>query len=74
LADVIANTSPLQYLHQVGQLDLFPKLFGRIIVPEAVVLPRHHAATWFAAWDETHGGNHKHLSLPFFGFRRLFTA
>jgi hypothetical protein len=37
LADVIVNTSPLQYLHQVGQLDLFPKLFGRIIVPEAVI-------------------------------------
>jgi hypothetical protein len=37
LADVIVNTSPLQYLHQVGQLDLFPKLFGRIIIPEAVV-------------------------------------
>ena len=37
MADVIVNTSPLQYLHQVGQLDLFPKLFGRIIVPEAVV-------------------------------------
>ena len=37
MADVIANTSPLQYLHQVGQLDLFPKLFGRIIVPDAVV-------------------------------------
>jgi predicted nucleic acid-binding protein len=36
LADVIVNTSPLQYLHQVGQLDLFPKLFGKIIVPEAV--------------------------------------
>jgi predicted nucleic acid-binding protein len=36
LADVIVNTSPLQYLHQVGQLDLFRKLFGRIIVPEAV--------------------------------------
>jgi predicted nucleic acid-binding protein len=37
LADVIVNTSPLQYLHQVGQLDLFPKLFGRIMVPESVV-------------------------------------
>ena len=36
MADVIVNTSPLQYLHQVGQLVLFPKLFGRIIVPEAV--------------------------------------
>lgn len=37
MADVIVNTSPLQYLHQVGRLDLFQKLFGRIIVPEAVV-------------------------------------
>jgi len=37
LADVIVNTSPLQYLHQIGQLELFPKLFGRIILPEAVV-------------------------------------
>jgi predicted nucleic acid-binding protein len=37
LADVIVNASPLQYLHQVGQLDLFPRLFGRIIVPDAVV-------------------------------------
>jgi hypothetical protein len=58
LADVIVNTSPLQYLHQVGQLDLFPKLFGRIIVPEAVVaelaagrrlgvsLPKPEALKW----------------------------
>jgi hypothetical protein len=36
LPDVIVNTSPLQYLHQIGQLDLFPKLFERIIVPKAV--------------------------------------
>jgi uncharacterized protein len=36
LPEVIVNTSPLQYLHQAGQLDLFPKLFGRIIVPDAV--------------------------------------
>ena len=33
---MIVNTSPLQYLHQVGQLDLLTKLFGRIVVPEAV--------------------------------------
>jgi uncharacterized protein len=37
LADVIVNTSPLQYLHQAGRIDLFPKLFGRIVVPEAIV-------------------------------------
>lgn len=37
MADVIFNTSPLQYLHQVGQIDLLSKLFRRIVVPEAVV-------------------------------------
>jgi predicted nucleic acid-binding protein len=37
LPDVIVNTSPLQYLHQVGQLGLLPKLFARIIVPGDVV-------------------------------------
>ncbi len=36
MADVIVNTSPLQYLYQIGQIGLFPKLFGRIIVPDAV--------------------------------------
>jgi predicted nucleic acid-binding protein len=36
LPDVVVNTSPLQYLHQVGQLGLLQKLFGRVIVPGAV--------------------------------------
>jgi predicted nucleic acid-binding protein len=36
LAEVIVNTSPLQYLHLVGLLHLFPKLFGRVSVPHAV--------------------------------------
>lgn len=34
---VIADTSPLQYLHQTELLDLLPTLFGRIDVPDAVV-------------------------------------
>jgi predicted nucleic acid-binding protein len=33
---VIANTSPIQYLFQVGLLDLLPSLYGRIFVPPAV--------------------------------------
>ena len=37
MAEIIVNTSPLQYLHQVGQLELLPKLFGRVTVPGAVV-------------------------------------
>jgi predicted nucleic acid-binding protein len=33
---VISNTSPLLYLHQVGHLDLLPKLYGRVQIPAAV--------------------------------------
>lgn len=32
----ISNTSPLQYLHQAGQLDLLRSLFDKVIVPQAV--------------------------------------
>ncbi|MEM6453727.1 MAG: DUF3368 domain-containing protein [Acidobacteriota bacterium] len=35
--EVIADTSPLQYLHQTGCLELLPQLYGSILVPEAVV-------------------------------------
>jgi uncharacterized protein len=35
-ADYISNTSPLQYLHQIGELELLPKLFRRVVVPGAV--------------------------------------
>ncbi len=34
---VISNTSPLLYLHVVGQLDLLRQLFGQIVTPLAVV-------------------------------------
>jgi len=37
LPDVICNTSPLQYLHQIGMLHLLPALVDTVIVPEAVV-------------------------------------
>jgi predicted nucleic acid-binding protein len=33
---VISDTSPLLYLHQIDQLDLLPKLYGRVVVPPAV--------------------------------------
>jgi len=37
LPEVICNTSPLQYLHQIGQLSIIPNLVGSVIVPPAVL-------------------------------------
>lgn len=37
MARIIADTSPLQYLHQIGYLHLLPALAGEVIVPPAVV-------------------------------------
>lgn len=36
MREVLSNTSPLVYLHQIGRMDLLPALYGRIIIPEAV--------------------------------------
>ncbi|MHB8777610.1 MAG: DUF3368 domain-containing protein [Anaerolineales bacterium] len=37
MTNVICNTSPFQYLHQIDQLRILPALAGKIIVPSAVV-------------------------------------
>jgi predicted nucleic acid-binding protein len=34
---VVVNTSPLVALDRIGQIDLLPKLFGKIIRPQSVV-------------------------------------
>jgi hypothetical protein len=36
MAIVIADTSPLQYLFQIGLLDVLRELYGNVLVPEAV--------------------------------------
>ena len=36
MPEVICNTSPLQYLHQIGRLDIIPALVRSIVVPPAV--------------------------------------
>ena len=36
MPDLICNTSPLQYLFQVGLLHVLPELTGRIVIPPAV--------------------------------------
>ncbi len=35
--EITVNTSPLQYLHQLGCLDLLAQLYGNVLVPTAVV-------------------------------------
>jgi hypothetical protein len=37
LPEVICNTSPIQYLHQLDLLNLLPALVGSVTVPPAVV-------------------------------------
>lgn len=36
MPEVISDTSSLQYLHQLGLLNLLPRLVGRVIIPQAV--------------------------------------
>jgi predicted nucleic acid-binding protein len=35
--EIVSNTSPILYLHQIDRLDLLPLLFARVIVPPAVL-------------------------------------
>ncbi len=37
MPEVIADTSPLQYLFQLDILDFLPRLYGEVLVPEGVV-------------------------------------
>jgi len=37
MPEVIVDTSPLQYLHQLGLLDLLPDFYGEILIPESVI-------------------------------------
>ena len=36
MPEVIADTSVLQYLHQLNLLDVLPLLYGRVLIPRAV--------------------------------------
>ena len=41
---VISDTSPINYLLLVRQQDIFPQLFGKVIIPEAVLRELQSAA------------------------------
>ena len=61
MAEFVCNTSPIQYLHQLGQLDLLRTLATAVFVPPSVVievgrgralgidLPDLAAAPWIAS-------------------------
>lgn len=51
MPDVVSDVSPLQYLHQVGLLDLLPALYEHITVPQAVL-------------DEIRAGTAQSVDLP----------
>lgn len=51
MLDVVSNTTPLQYLHQVGRLDLLTRMYQRVIVPQAVA-------------DELRQGELKGIDVP----------
>src|ERR1043166_2389141 len=36
MPDVVSNTTPFQYLHQISQLDLLPRIYRQVNVPQAV--------------------------------------
>jgi predicted nucleic acid-binding protein len=36
MPDVLANTTPLQYLHRLGRLDWLREFHDRVVIPEAV--------------------------------------
>lgn len=34
---IVSDTTPLHYLILIGEQDILPNLFGRVIIPQAVV-------------------------------------
>lgn len=55
MAETICNTSPIQYLHQTGLLNLLPAVYGRITIPQAVLLEINegHRGGVMLPWTES---------------------
>jgi predicted nucleic acid-binding protein len=54
MAGVIADASPLIALHQIGQVSLIERLFGRILIPSAVAREVSPSLPVLPAWITTH--------------------
>jgi len=42
---VVADTTPLNYLILIEQIELLPELYERVVIPHAVLVELHHAGT-----------------------------
>ena len=42
---VLSDTSPINYLILIGQIDILPAIFGRVVIPAAVLSELEHAQT-----------------------------
>jgi predicted nucleic acid-binding protein len=48
---VVADTSPINYLVLIKEIEVLPKLYGKIVIPEAVreeLLPNRRP--WLRLW------------------------
>jgi predicted nucleic acid-binding protein len=43
MSAVVSDTSPINYLIRLGEIDLLPQLFGEILIPPAVLQELQHA-------------------------------
>jgi predicted nucleic acid-binding protein len=61
---VIADTSPLNYLVLINQIELLPRLFGEVFVPDAVLgeLSRSEAPAPVARWVANLPGWIRHVA------------
>ena len=59
---IVSDTSPINYLVLIGEIELLPKLFGKVVIPQAVLDELKQAGTpemvknWIASnpqWLET---------------------
>lgn len=74
MPEVISNTSPLQYLHQLGVLDWLPQVATRVLIPSAVVseldagialgiaLPDVRRLSWIEIRDPSHADQWQMIS------------
>ena len=55
MPEVVADTSPLQYLHQAGLLHVLSALYGHIVVPEAVLIELERGLSLGFLVPDSHG-------------------